>query len=327
MSKEPRIFILLLNWNGKADTFECLSSLERLNYSNHKIVIIDNASSDDSVSVLQKKYPQIMFLQNEENLGFAEGNNVGIRYALKEGADFVLLLNNDTIVDPDLLTSFVKAARQKPDAGILGAKILRYDQKDTLDHFGGMWNPRTCQFEEKAKNEKDSPCYENIEKVDYVCGCAFFISRKVIEKIGLLEAAFFLLWEETDFCARARKKGFQVYVAGQAKVWHKISASFVGGKPHTHYYWWRNRLFWIERNLPSQEKKDAYRILRKEIVRNYKFSLLKGLQFHLFSPFQSKEWKKKRRIKYLRYKAGCQGIWDYYRKHMGEGPKWLTKKL
>lgn len=323
--KEPKIFILLLNWNRKADTLECLSSLEKLNDSNHEIVIIDNASTDDSVSVFKKKYPKTTLLQNDANLGFAEGNNIGIRYAMKKGADFVLLLNNDTVVDPNLLTFFVEAAREKADAGILGAKILRYDQKDTLDHFGGMWNPYTCQFEENAKNETDGPEYEKIQKVDYVCGCAFFISRKVIQKIGLLETSFFLLWEETDFCTRARKEGFQVYVAGRAKVWHKISTSFVGGKPHTHYYWWRNRLYWIDRNLSSKEKKDAYQILRKEIIRVFKHSLLKGLQFHLLRPIQNKAWKEKRKVKYLRYKAGCQGIWDYYRKKMGEGPKWLTK--
>ena len=326
MPQEAKIFILILNWNGKSDTVECLSSLEKINYTNYEVLIIDNASKDNSVSLISRKFPKHTILRNKKNLGFAEGNNVGIRYAIKHGADFVLLLNNDTIVDPELLQSFVKTIGEKPDAGILGAKILHYNQKEKLNHFGGMWNPQSCKFEENAKNEKDGPEYETIQKVDYVCGCAFFLSREVIQKIGLLEAGFFLLWEETDYCARARKEGFQVYICGRSRVWHKISASFTGGRPHTHYYWWRNRLYWIKRNLTKQEKKKASRILRKEIFKNYKYSMLKGLQFYLLRRFHKEEWIKKHRNKYLLYKAACQGIWDFRRNHMGEGPEWLTKK-
>lgn len=138
----PKIFIIIVNWNGKQDTLTCLSSLHSLDYSNYQIVIVDNGSNDGSISAIKLQFPHHLLLENHTNLGFTGGNNVGIQYALNHKADFILLLNNDTKVSSDLLKRFILGFQQFPKAGILGAKIYLMQNEEKLDHFGGTWNPK-----------------------------------------------------------------------------------------------------------------------------------------------------------------------------------------
>src|SRR3989339_346256 len=123
---KPLVYILILNWNGKEDTLECLSSLKKIDYPNYKTIVIDNGSTDDSVKIINKKYPKIKIIENKKNLGYAEGNNVGIRYALKNKADYVLILNNDTIVDKKFLTELVKVGESNEKVGIVGPNVYCY---------------------------------------------------------------------------------------------------------------------------------------------------------------------------------------------------------
>lgn len=316
MKKHPKIIIILLNWNGKKDTLECISSLQKLNYPNFQILIIDNHSSDDSVEVFRKTHPEIPLLENKENLGFAGGNNPGIKWALDHHAEWILLLNNDTIVDPELLNEFLEASKEEPKAKILGAKILRYHTPNIIDHLGGMWNETKGEFESLFINEEDQP-YLSMKKVDYVCGAALFMQACVPEKIGLLEPNYFLFWEESDYCYRARKEGFEIWTAPKAKVWHKVSSSFVGGKPHMHYFWWRSRLLWIERNLEQEEKDALYKnVIYPEIWKMARHFIVKSLF----------NFGKKRNEKLKRYKAGLAGVIDYLRNKFGNCPTWLIKK-
>lgn len=319
MSKPfPKILIILLNWNGKKDTLECLASLQKVRYPNFQTIIVDNGSTDDSVSVLRATYPQIPILENRANLGFAGGNNPGIEWALRHRAEWILLLNNDTVVAPDFLDAFLKAAQEQPKAKILGAKILRYHQPGIIDHLGGFWNPQIAEFVSPDSGEADHP-YFNMRAADYVCGCALLMHRSVPETIGLLEPSFFLFWEETDFCYRAKKAGFEVWTAPEAKIWHKVSSSFTGGKPHMHYFWWRSRLLWIERNCTPEEKRNLYKkVITPEIWKMVRHYLLKStIQF--FSPNPDRK-EKNRRLK-----AGCAGAFDFFRKRFGNCPSWLVK--
>lgn len=254
----PAIIIVVLNWNNPADTIECLQSLSKLTYSNHKTILVDNGSTDDSVARIKEAYPEMIIVENKENLGFSEGNNVGIRYALKAGAEYVLLLNNDTLVDPDLLNELLSAHQQFPKAGILGAKIYFADPPDLIWYAGAKWSCEEGVFRHLHIGEKDSdlPSNESTCPIDYACGCAMLIRREVFAKIGLLESKFFLYYEDSDFCYKARRAGFGVIYVPKAKVWHKISAS-TGGNNYSAetesnrytYYTTRNRLLWMERNL------------------------------------------------------------------------------
>jgi GT2 family glycosyltransferase len=319
----PKIAIIIVNWNGLDDTIECLRSIKDITYANYMVIVVDNGSTDNSVTTIQQQFPSVSIIETHKNLGFAGGNNVGIQRAKKNKCDYYFLLNNDTIVDKNILHELMKGAINNKKAGIFGTKVLRYYDKGVIDHLGGMWNKDTAQFVSIGAMENDSDVKYGDTPVDYVCGCSILIKKEVVAKIGLLEEKFFLLWEEADYCYRAKKWGYTTSVIPQAKVWHKISASFTGS-PHSQYYWWRNRLLWIERNCSKQEIKYLYKkVLLKEIFRLYKLKYVKSVMFVLS---QLLFWSKKnvvRKNKLLRYKAGCKGIEDYLFKRFGKGPKWL----
>ncbi|MBX7066383.1 MAG: glycosyltransferase family 2 protein [Parachlamydiales bacterium] len=319
MSKRlPKISIILLNWNGKKDTLECLASLKKVTYPNFQTIVVDNGSKDDSVAALRKAYPEMPIIETGANLGFAGGNNEGIQWVLRHHAEWILLLNNDTVVAPDFLDAFMQAAKEKPQAKILGAKILRYDKPEIIDHLGGFWCPELGEFCSPDAGQPDHP-YFQMREADYVCGAALFMHRSVPETIGLLEPNFFLFWEESDFCYRAKKAGLQVWTAPEAKVYHKVSSSFTGGKPHMHYFWWRSRLLWIERNCSPEEKKALFRkIIIPELMKLTRHYLIKSF-LNFFSP------NPKRKEQARRLKAGCAGVLDFYRGKFGNCPAWVTK--
>lgn len=322
----PKIVILILNWNGKKDTLECLASLEKANQTpKFATLVIDNGSTDDSVFAIRSAFPEVPIFETKTNLGFAGGNNVGIRWALGKSFDWILLLNNDTVVAPDFIEKFLSAAKEKPEGSIFGAKIYLYQEKNRLDHLGGLWNPTKAEFESVASGKIDDGSFEEMREADYVCGCALLMHRKVPETIGLLEESFFLLWEESDFCNRAKRAGFQIWTAPQAKLWHKVSASFTGGKPHMQYFWWRNRLLYISRNHSGAEKRRLYwQILLPEIAKCFKLAFLKSAQEGLLSLLGKVN--RERSAKARRYRAGCLGILHYFLGRFGNCPKYFIKK-
>lgn len=322
--RKPKICILLLNWNGKKDTLECLGSLEQMDKKPFTVrtLIVDNGSNDGSVKAIRAQFPDVPIQETHENLGFAGGNNQGISWALEKGADWVWLLNNDTIVDPECLLRFHETLQKKPDGRIFGAKIFRYKDPKRIDHLGGFWDPKRGEFFSFASGAiDDGTCFEAIEEVDYSCGAALFIHKEVFQKIGLLEPRFFLFWEETDFCFRAKRAGFPTWTAPQVKIWHKVSSSFIGGKPHMHYFWWRSRLLWVERNLPYTQRRLLYRnVLFPEILKSVRHYLLRNLQ-HLFLRLALRPVSKERMQKKKRDWAGLMGILHYSLKRFGNCPR------
>lgn len=323
----PKIAIIVLNWNGKQDTIACLESIEKLSYPNFEVIIIDNGSEDDSVCAIRAQFSSYILVENDNNLGFAEGNNIGIRKAMERGANMFFLLNNDTIVATDILERFVETYRAYPEAGILGAKIFLYDQKEVLDHLGGMWNYKTGIFEFIGLRQLDkSHQWQIPQELDYVCGAGLIIRRNVIEMIGGLDPRFFLIWEESDFCFRARRAGFKILTCPQAKIWHKVSASFVG-KPHSTYFWWRNRLLWIEKNCSFYEKTSLYlRILIPDIFHLLKIQFIKKIQLSFIKLFKIEGDSTKREEKLIKNRAALRGISDYFMRRFFNGPHWLYKK-
>ncbi len=309
----PKIYILILNWNGKEDTIDCLESVLKIDYPNYKTVVMDNGSQDDSVVAIKEKFPEILIIENNANLGFAGGNNTGIDRALSEGADYIFLLNNDTVVDPQILKAFIPAIDKYPQAGIFGSKIYYYGT-NKIWYAGAKWIGDRASFihvgQGKLDNGKD---WEEILETDYICGCALLVKSEVVKKIGKLEPKYFLMWEESDFCYRARRAGYQSIIIPQSKVWHKISASFAGGNrsPHYQYFWWRNRLLWLERNINLQESFTAYKIVFRDILRQI---------YQYLKPPTSQEEK-------LKFKAALQGIFDYFLRRFGDCPPWVRSRI
>ena len=219
----------MLAWNGKPLTLECLESLAAIRYENAAVILVDNASTDGTADAVRKAYGgRVAVIENPENLGFARGNNVGIRRALDEGADFVLLLNNDTVVDPALVDSLVAVIAGSKDIGIVGPKIYYASQPDRIWFAGGEVLLSRGLSRHIGIRERDTGRHDSVRDVDYVTGCALLARREVFEKIGYLDPVFAAYYEDTDFCMRARRAGFRVVYAPAGKVWHKISASTGG---------------------------------------------------------------------------------------------------
>ena len=324
----PKIAIILLNYNGKEDTLACLESLERLTYRNFETIVIDNGSSDGSALAIQERFPKLLLIETGANLGYAEGNNVGMRKALERGADLLFLLNNDTIVASDILECFVETYQAYPNAGILGAKIFLFEQCNTLDHLGGLWNPKTGTFDMIGLREKeDGVRWQSPEEIDYVCGAGLILKRSVIEGIGYLEPRFFLIWEESDFCFRAKTAGFQTLTCPKAHLWHKVSASFTGGKPHSTYFWWRNRLLWIQRNCSWKQRFGLYlRVLIPDILHMLKIRMIKSTQLFVIKKLKIKTNLKEKEEKLMKNRAALCGVRDYFLGRFGKGPAWITKR-
>ncbi len=322
--QDGRVCIILLNWNGKKDTLECLDSLQAVTYKRLQTIVVDNGSTDGSVDAIHKAYPSIPILETGENLGFAGGNNIGIEWALRKPFEWILLLNNDTTVDPGFVTAFLDAAKEK-NAKLLGAKIYRYNDPLRIDHLGGFWNSDIAEFECPLQGKIDNGSYEEMQKVDYASGCALLLHKTVPETIGLLEPSFFLYWEETDYCFRARKAGFEVWTAPKAKIYHKVSTSFIGGKAHMHYFWWRSRLLWISRNCTQNEKRLLYkRVILPEIIKSFRHYCLKSIQSKILFLLGKSNLSQKEKAR--RYKAGLTGIFHYFCKKFGNCPKRVSTK-
>jgi hypothetical protein len=267
----PKVAVVILNWNGKEDTLECLASVGQLDYPNYGVVVVDNGSTDDSVDAISKQYPDVILLQTGANLGYAGGNNVGIRWALDHDADFILVLNNDTTVSPDLLSAFVSAKDLLPANSVLGAKIFFYDKPDTLWFAGGIWNSKSNSLEHLGVGQTDSAEFNHFAEVDYVTGCALFASANTFKDVGLLNESFFLTYEETDWCYRARDAGHKCFFVPDAKLWHKVSSSFGGAdSPIVGYFMQRNKLLWAKKHLSRQVMnhlhKESLRTLRRILL-------------------------------------------------------------
>lgn len=308
-----KVAIIILNWNGQKDTLECLQTLEN---SPAEIVVIDNGSTDGSEEAIRAAYPLLTLLQTGENLGYAGGNNVGIEHAFTNGCDAVIVMNNDVHVSHNLVEGFLKWHARYPQA-ILGGNTYLMSDKERHDAVGGKWNEREGNFDLVFDAQEG-------ESLDYVTGCCFFMPRVVYEAIGGFEPRYFLYWEDADLCVRARRAGFQVRFCPDAMLWHKGSASMVGGGPHHAYFWWRGRLLFIHRN--SNHSLALYlRVIFPAIARMHKHYMLKLFQSLVYK-IRGKSVGEKRDLALRKYRASFQGINDYFWGKFGNAPAYIFSR-
>lgn len=228
MFSEQRVAIIVLNWNGLADTRECLRSLFRLSGAPPQIYVVDNGSADGSVRQLHGEFgDRIVLIANPRNLLYAGGNNVGILRALSDGCTHLLLLNNDTTVDAALLDALMRASGEHEDT-ILCPKIYYADRPDELWYAGGTLSLRRARVAHRGIRQKDRGQFDRLEETDWATGCALFAPRRVFETVGILDESFELYSEDLDYCLRARAAGVRILYVPEAKVWHKVSASLGG---------------------------------------------------------------------------------------------------
>jgi len=252
----PKIAVVVLNWNGRADTLDCLESLKAVDYPNWDVLVVDNGSEDDSVEAIRKNHPEIPIIETGKNLGFAGGNNRGIQEALRRDAEFVLVLNNDTVVASDLLRRLARSAAEYPDAAALGPTIYYSGDPGRVWYAGARWRRDKAAFEHIGQGGVESGVeLARVRETEYVCGCAMFLRASALRQVGLFDPTFFLLFEETDWCFRARQSGYRSLVVPDARVWHKVSGSF-GGRhsPLYEYFYTRNILLWAKRYLGKNDR-------------------------------------------------------------------------
>ncbi len=250
----PKISIIILNWNGKKDTEECLNSIKNVDYDNYELIVVDNGSSDDSAEYLLKLFPEVIFIKNPKNYGFAEGNNIGVRAAIKNGSKYVLLLNNDTTVDTNFLKELVSTANSREDIAIVSPKIYNYHNKNNLESAGFIlktWQSKSVPI---GYGEEDNKQYDSDGEISFASGCAMFINLKYISS-DIFDPYYFAYCEDVEFCYKIQKQGKKIFYSHKAKVWHKVSSSTGGYKsPLSVYLFTKNRLRFVNRNLPFFER-------------------------------------------------------------------------
>jgi GT2 family glycosyltransferase len=239
-----KVSIIILNWNGLEDTIECLESLKKVTYRNYEVTVVDNGSKGKDAQVLKERFADYIFLiQNDKNYGFAGGTNIGMKYALDNSQpDYILLLNNDTTVEPHFLSEMVKVAETDNRIGIAGCKNYLYDcpQRFWLAWPKiDMWKGQTFWV---GAGELDQGQYDDVSEVGCVPGSCFLIKRELIERIGTFDESYFVQWEDIDYCVRAIRVGFKIAFVSKAKIWHKAGSTFKK-VPELHRYYSAKNMF------------------------------------------------------------------------------------
>jgi GT2 family glycosyltransferase len=237
----PRVCVLILNRDRRDDTLACLASLRQSPYPNLELVLLDNASSDGTAAAVRAAYRDVYVIETGGNLGYAGGNNVGLEWARQQGADYVLLLNEDTIVDPAFLGYLVDAAEARPQLAFLGPLVYHHDEPDVIQSAGGFIAPDWRTYH-RGQNERDCGQYAVPFEADWVTGCSIFMRMSVVERIGVLDPEFFIYSEEVDWCVRARRAGFSGLVVPAARIWHKGVRRDYAPSPRVTYLSARNHL-------------------------------------------------------------------------------------
>lgn len=272
--RSPLVAVVILNWNGWADTIECLESVYQSDYHNFCVIVVDNGSADESVdrikawvrskqigllgdddrSTLERASSEVArsglgrtvtIVETARNLGFSGGINHGISAARRYSADYVLLLNNDVVVNPLCLSRLVSAAEKDPRLGVVGCKIYHYSQPEKVWFCGGKisyWRSIAYHYHDDA---------QGVRRVNFVTGCAMLIGRAVLDRVGPWDERYFLNVEDWAFCHRVAQAGWKLAVACDATLFHKVSASKAGGAdaPLNMYYFHRNRLLFLREEV------------------------------------------------------------------------------
>ncbi len=223
------VAVVVLSWNGRADTLACLASLGAVDYPELAVIVVDNGSVDGTGEALVASFPSVEVIRSELNLGFAGGCNLGIARALELGAGVVLRPTTDGEVDPGFVGAPVDDARRRPDAGALCSNVLYHHPPDLIWFAGASWT-RGSGYNDRQRGyrEHDDGRFDDLVESDRACGASMLVPRQVLEQVGVLDPALFAYSEDTDWSLRARAAGYHLYVVPSSRVWHKISVALGG---------------------------------------------------------------------------------------------------
>lgn len=236
------LVVVVLSWNNVKDTLECLDSLQRVDYSDFCIVLVDNGSIDGTVAIVRERFPDVHIIENGRNLGYAEGNNVGIRFALHQEADYIFILNNDTVVDANAVSQLIAVAEGNYSIGMLCPSIISYFDR-SKQYIGARIN-----WENGTAGEIEQS--SEVCETEYAPGCALLIRSEVVQQIGLLDPTYFMYFEDVDWSLRCKKASYQVVVVPQARIYHKGTNDQIACKsPTVWFYFRRNQCLFMRRYI------------------------------------------------------------------------------
>ncbi len=259
-STKRDVGVVLINWNGAEDTVPCIESLLAGSVKPDAIVVVDNASRDDSADLISQKFPDVKLIRNRENTGFTGANNQGINLLIEQGYRYIWVLNNDTIVDTGCLASLKDHMEHYSDVAACTAKILYADGARLIWYGGAVFNKWTVQITHRGAGEKDKGQFDSVEDVPFISGCCLFVRRDAFHRVGLFDEHFFAYAEDGDWCFRARKKNLKLQYVPKAVIWHKVSAAMRKIKkrstkgmtsPFVVYITSRNRVFLVRKHCQN----------------------------------------------------------------------------
>lgn len=242
----PLVSVITVNFNQPEATVAFLNSIRQITYPRIEVIVVDNASPTGGLAAIIPLHPKIKFIQSVANLGFAGGNNLGVKAAAGE---YLLFINNDTEVEPGFLEPLVACLQQHPNAGMASPKIKYFHHPNVIQYAGGKAiNPFTGRGNFIGHGQTDDGSYETTQPTELIHGAALLVSRKLMDTIGWMDETYFLYYEELDWCERAKRAGFALFYVGQAVIYHKESLSVGKHSPLRTYYMTRNRLLFIRKN-------------------------------------------------------------------------------
>lgn len=243
----PRVAAIVVNYNGKDITLQAVESLRRMTYPNFDLVVLDNASTDGSPEALAAAWPDLKQIRVEVNRGSSSGYAAGFRWAFENGYDYVLLLNNDIEVEPDMLDELVKVAESDPRIGCVGPKCYFHGDRQRLWSAGGVLRFRESITRERGYGEIDRGQYDRDAEVDYVNGCAILIRRAAAEAAGMWDSIFYICVDDADFCTRVKRKGFRCLYAHRAVLYHMVAFTTGGYSPNRNFQFGRSGAIYVRR--------------------------------------------------------------------------------
>lgn len=248
------VYFIILNYNNASDTIECIRTIENIDYSNYRIVLVDNASTDNSEEILRETFPEHHFIQTHKNAGYAKGNNIGIEYAIQDGAEYVCILNNDVLVEPDFLTKLVGYSEKNPKVGVVGPRVCTYEDTTILESAGSIVDMNRGAVTRLYNGESETTVYGKTVSCDYVGGACMLIRSTLIQEVGMIPDLYFLFYEENEWCIKIRNAGYSIVCVADAKVVHKGSASINKVSGLSEYFMYRNLIIFMKRNGSFKNK-------------------------------------------------------------------------
>jgi len=262
-----KVCVVVLDYNSGKYIDACLQSLQKLKYANYSVLVIDNASTDGSGKLVSKRYPDFKIISSSKNLGYAGGNNLGLKYAIKNNFDAVWIVNPDIVVDKDALSQLVEEVKRNDKIAVVGSKVYfqagyefhkdRYAKKDlghVIWYAGGKMDWKNVYANHIGMNEVDTGQYDSPTAVDFLTGASIFIKTAVLKKVGLIDEKYFLYYEENDLCQRIIQAGYILKYCPDSIVWHANAQATVAGSDLVDYYTTRNRMLFGMRWAPWRTK-------------------------------------------------------------------------